>query len=321
MNMRDHPVFVGNNVYDVMCNIKDHLESRIKGIKEIIMKINMVSAREELSMTPKIAIEETLEFIFNELNYGGKVIILEGSAVGGDTFSGYRNLNVTELVDKYDLELFDIHDDEYYYIRVFDSKFNEFELPISKRMVKKKFLISICRAKTHDTVIVTLSLKNVAVGGIVGRNNRPKIHQGYKAINFNIAILSAVMFPDLAIVDGRIGMQGNGPVAGYPKRWGYVFIGFNPVNVDSIVARGMGFDPKRIGYIYYLSRLGFGRVENIEVRGVALSSISSNFEPHYLFKEQLKWKLPSNEEELMLDKCNRIIIDFYTKHSIPDPRG
>ncbi len=50
----------------------------------------------------------------------------------------------------------------------------------------------------------------------------------------------------LSIVDGIVAMEGNGPVAGTPKPAGVLVAGTNPVAVDAVCARLMGFDSEKI---------------------------------------------------------------------------
>ncbi len=281
--------------------------------KKVVIKINMVSAHNELSMTPKNCIRDLINYLRNELSFSGKIIIAEGPAIG--TMSeGLRKLGLIEMKKEYDLEFLDIHEDDSIDIPIFDSKFNEFYIPISRTLVESDFVISACRAKTHDTVITTLSIKNIAVGGIVGRSNRPKIHKGYKAINANIAILGGIMYPTFSIVDGEIGMEGNGPVSGSMKKWGYVFAGDNPLEVDSLVSYLMGFDPSSIGYLYYLSKLGYGRLDVSQDINYDLSKIRTRFKPHRTYREQLNWRLDPEEEKHVIERIGNIIEKYRRKH-------
>jgi uncharacterized protein (DUF362 family) len=52
-----------------------------------------------------------------------------------------------------------------------------------------------------------------------------------------------------SIVDGIIAMEGNGPVAGIPKLTGVALAGANPVAVDAVCARLMGFDYRKLPII------------------------------------------------------------------------
>lgn len=53
-----------------------------------------------------------------------------------------------------------------------------------------------------------------------------------------------------SVVDGIIGMEGNGPMAGSPVKSGLVIVGTDPVAVDAVAAKVMGFDWRRIPMIY-----------------------------------------------------------------------
>ncbi len=45
---------------------------------------------------------------------------------------------------------------------------------------------------------------------------RPIHGSGYHAVNYNMAILARQLHPDLAVIDGYEGMEGNGPTQGTP---------------------------------------------------------------------------------------------------------
>ena len=58
------------------------------------------------------------------------------------------------------------------------------------------------------------------------------------------------LFPTaFTLVDGIVGMEGNGPIQGTPERAGVIVAGASPVAVDATCCRIMGLDPTRIGYL------------------------------------------------------------------------
>ena len=75
---------------------------------------------------------------------------------------------------------------------------------------RNNYLISAAKLKTQDTVVVTLSIKNMVMGSIYARD-KIMVHQGYKYTNRNLAEMAGLVWPDLAVVDGLTGMEGNGP--------------------------------------------------------------------------------------------------------------
>ncbi|MCS7052867.1 MAG: DUF362 domain-containing protein, partial [Ignavibacterium sp.] len=52
-----------------------------------------------------------------------------------------------------------------------------------------------------------------------------------------------------SIVDGIVAMEGNGPVAGERKECGVLIAGFDPVAVDAVGAKIMGFNPNKLKII------------------------------------------------------------------------
>ena len=98
---------------------------------------------------------------------------------------------------------------------------------------------------------------------------------------------------DLIIVDGLTCMEGNGPVIGNPVCLNLLAAGTNPVAVDSICSRLMGYDPESIPHIALSSKRGVGPIDldHIEVLGDDWTSLGQEFEPPYSLKAVLKsWK-------------------------------
>lgn len=91
-----------------------------------------------------------------------------------------------------------------------------------------------------------------------------------------------------SIVDGIIGQEGDGPMAGDPVNASILIGGFNPVAVDTISAVIMGFDPNKIKSMYktaYTDRhLGDCNRSNIEV------ICNTEKLPSYKFKAPPGWR-------------------------------
>src|SRR5206468_11403654 len=71
----------------------------------------------------------------------------------------------------------------------------------------------------------------------------------WAGLSQSILDVAAAVRPRYAIVDGIVGMQGNGPISGTPVDAGLLVFGNDPVATDVTAARLMGFDPERISYI------------------------------------------------------------------------
>lgn len=263
--------------------------------KTVVVKVNFVSASRQLSATPVEAVEEYIKYLQNRCK--NKIIIAEAPAGGGSFKDALERYGYYKLKD-YDVEFLDLGKDDYEEFYVWNRSLERsVKVRVSKTMLESEYLVSIVRPKTHDTVIVTLSIKNVVVGAILP-SDRHKIHQGYKAINLSIAYLATRLMPKLSLIDGYTGMEGNGPVGGTPIQLGVSLGGFNPVSVDAATAYLMGFDPRDVGYLNYLSQWGYGCIDPSQLKIMGLESwqrLQKQFQPHITYYSQLNWRLTPSE--------------------------
>jgi uncharacterized protein (DUF362 family) len=141
-------------------------------------------------------------------------------------------------------------------------------------------LVSMPKMKTHHWVGATLSMKNlfgVVPGGIYGW---PKNVLHWAGITESIADLHAAFPRQFAIVDGIVGMEGNGPIQGVPKSAGVLVAGADPVAVDATCCRIMRINPYGIGYL----NLATGGVEaqiserNIRQLGETIAAVATPFD-------------------------------------------
>ena len=131
----------------------------------------------------------------------------------------------------------------------------ELMLPVTLR--RADLIVSMPKLKTHHWVGVTLSMKNlfgVMPGVCYGWPKNVLHHAG---IPESILDIAGTVRPHLAIVDGIIGMEGDGPIMGTAKPCGLLVMGTNLPAVDATCTRLMGLDPWRISYLAEASgRLG-----------------------------------------------------------------
>jgi uncharacterized protein (DUF362 family)/ferredoxin len=108
------------------------------------------------------------------------------------------------------------------------------------------FVISVPTVKTHAEAGLSCACKNW-VGICVGQDKR----QMHLDLGRNIARLIAAVPPHLVIVDGIVGMQGNGPGDGDPMRLGIVAAGDSPWLVDLVIARLIDFPWRNVPYLVH----------------------------------------------------------------------
>jgi uncharacterized protein (DUF362 family) len=157
------------------------------------------------------------------------------------------------------------------------TNFNQLYLP--ETLYNADLLVSMPKLKTHHWAGVTLSLKNmfgVIPGSVYGW---PKNALHWAGINGSIVdINSSLPLPRFAIVDGIVGMEGNGPLQGQAKNSGVLLFGSDLVAVDATAARLMKVEPRKVKYLEmagdFLGNLAHERIEQL---GESVQSFQQDF--------------------------------------------
>jgi uncharacterized protein (DUF362 family) len=157
------------------------------------------------------------------------------------------------------------------------SKLKELYLP--QTALGCDLLVSMPKMKTHHWVGATLSMKNlfgIVPGGVYGW---PKNVLHWAGIAESIVDLHHAAPRRFCIVDGIVGMEGNGPIQGRPKAAGVLVAGSDPISVDATCCRIMRIDPAKIEY---LAMAGYDGGTNIRQIGENISSVETSFDliPH-----------------------------------------
>jgi uncharacterized protein (DUF362 family) len=161
-------------------------------------------------------------------------------------------------------------------LKVRHSKIDSLYLPDT--VLGCDLLVSLPKLKTHHWVGATLSMKNLfglVPGGVYGW---PKNNLHWNGINESIADLHGTTPAQFAIVDGIVGMEGNGPIQGRPKPAGVIVAGADPVAVDCTCCRIMGIDPEKIGYIQLADSQQRRLEANVSQAGESIASVQTRFE-------------------------------------------
>jgi uncharacterized protein (DUF362 family) len=158
-------------------------------------------------------------------------------------------------------------------------------LYLSRTIATADVLISLPKLKTHHWAGATLSLKNLfgTLPGICYGWPKNELH--WRGIDKSIVDIALTRTPDLAIVDGIVGMEGDGPLNGTPKPVGAIVMGNDPLAVDATCCRLMQLDPERIVSLLlgYQKRLGLIRENEIQQLGESIEAMRQPFEtvPHF----------------------------------------
>lgn len=252
--------------------------------KRILIKPNAgrVAFPEQGITTHPSVVAAAIDYLKDQ---GAKEIMIGESCIFGvSTKEAFQKTGLREIAQRRKVSLLDL------------DRLDPMELVIPQGVLLKKikvssiinqvdFIVSIPVMKTHMHTRVSLSLKNMK--GLLWRREKARLHhlptskevtRRYKALDLAISEMATVLYPDLAIIDGTVGMEGMGPAYGSPKPMGMVIVSEDALSADAVASRLMGFSPDRIPHLKLAYLKGLG-----EIREGRMS-----IEP----KDYLKWVKP-----------------------------
>lgn len=105
-------------------------------------------------------------------------------------------------------------------------------------------IVSVCKAKTHVMTAMTGATKNLF--GLLPGWEKPSFHSRMESTRDFAAMLvdlSELMRPRLSIMDAIMGMEGDGPNNGSPRKIGAIVASADVHALDGVEARLMNYDP------------------------------------------------------------------------------
>ncbi len=215
--------------------------------------------------------------VFRSLD-ASKVIVAEGQGHCRDTDWVLEQSGLDRKLKEARLPFVDLNVDDVFAIKNKLGRTSLNKLWLPQTLQRADLIVSMPKMKTHHWAGVTLSMKNLfgVMPGMCYGWPKNLLHK--VGIAESILDIVAGVRPHLAIVDGIIGMEGDGPIMGSPKKSGVLVIGQNLPAVDATCARLMGIDPSDISYLYRASRL-LGSISESFIRqlGEPLDPLVQNY--------------------------------------------
>lgn len=235
--------------------------------KSILLKPNLVEFESSTAINTDAAVLAAAYEVFHRLG-AASVVIGEGPGHRRDTYDLVRQAGYPASV------FVDLNRDDVSEFRGFaDDGVTYF----ANTALRADWIVSLPKMKTHHWVGATLSMKNLfglVPGSVYGW---PKNQLHYIGINRSILELNRLFRNTFAIVDGIVGMEGNGPIHGTPRKSGVLVIGKDLRAVDATCCRIMGIDPVKVEYLRQASSIGHIDPEWIDERGERVSSVATRF--------------------------------------------
>lgn len=276
-------------VYQALKNIEDEVLASIEGKKKILVKPNFVATNRELCATHVDAVRGILDFLKPHCKL--PITVGESTASRAGTFEGYTNYGYLPLEKEYGVKLVDLNKQPCVYRYVFGKGHKPTPVRIITTFLDPDtYVISAAKMKTHDRAVTTLSLKNVLLAAPMNdykTNDKWQIHSEYNfspqaLIHFNMFHLAQEIYPDLGVIDGFVGMEGRGPVGGTPVDARVALASLDPLALDVLTTKLMGFDPNKIMYLTSLAEAGMGQgdLSKVTVLGTPAEECQFHFQPH-----------------------------------------
>jgi len=221
------------------------------------------------------------------------IAIADGSNVGIDKrdIDTMRRLRVDKLAARYGIEIINLNRESGTHIALHSGALPE----VANEVLHADFLISIPKIKTHAEAGLSCAMKNW-VGIVCGQQKR-EVHYDLQK---NILALNEAVLPDLIIVDGLIGMEGNGPGDGEVFRFGHLIASDNAFVNDLVVCSLVDMPLEEVPYLVHAREAGHLLDEHVD----AVKSIEAR---HHIQKAPARSRLAELSEARSLRWLKRAV--------------
>lgn len=300
------------NVYRALDLVRADIESRLA--PQVMLKPNFLSGKNQLASSHADAMRGAIDFLLSTAAPPEEILIAEG---GNEDYPGqaFDVFGYHALAAEYPLpiRLVDLNrEDRWVETPILLADGSETIARMPKTVLDCPCTISVAIPKTHDVCVVTLALKNMIMGTI-HKPDRVKMH-GFpnhasrrlpdeaQVLNINLIRLARFLAPDIALIDGAWGLQGNGPGGEDGVPFGVAAAGVDVFAADAVMAQAMGFDPLSLGLLHYGHDLGLGVADlaQIDVRGAQVADVARSFKPHESTDLQMRWQMEEAERLLAM---------------------
>ena len=295
------------NVRAALEAIDAEIRAGLRNKKSVVIKPNNVSTTNQLAATHLDALEGILDYL--EPRFHGPVVIAESSA--GDTLEGFEHFRYNQLASArraQKVSLVDLNrEGKFETVEVLDADLHITPVRLAARVLDPQaFVISSAMLKTHNTVVATMSVKNVVLGsplhsvpGELPWSDKRKFHVGIRQTHYNMLVTAQKLQANwgLALIDGFEGMEGNGPGNGTAVESHVAIASTDFIAADRVGLELMGIDPDWVGYLAYCGQAGLGQfdLKKIEVTGASIASAAKKYQLHPDVQRELEWMGPQKQ--------------------------
>jgi uncharacterized protein (DUF362 family)/Pyruvate/2-oxoacid:ferredoxin oxidoreductase delta subunit len=211
----------------------------VKKGDKVLLKVNLLigKAPEEAVTTHPAVVKAVIKQV---IKAGGKPSV--GDSPSASSFHSFETVatlaGIKQVCDELKVPLIELNEPaETKYPEGIISK----SFMLSSKLKGFDVIINMPKLKTHSLAIFTGAVKNLY--GTISGGHKAAYHvsaqDGHKFTGMLIDLYDIVM-PALNIMDGIIGMEGNGPSGGNPKKVGVIIAGADAIAVDAVATTIVG---------------------------------------------------------------------------------
>jgi len=296
------------NVKAALEAIDDQIRPALAAKKYVVIKPNFVSTTNQLAASHSGAIHGILDYL--EARFKGRVVVAESSA--GDTMEAFEEFRYGRIASEHKtlkVDLVDLNREaKYVMVPLIDFDLHAKPARLGARLMDPDaFVICSSMMKTHNTVVATLTVKNMTLGAPLHSapgvrpawNDKRVTHNGLRQTHYNIFLTAQAMKPfwGAAVIDGYEGMEGNGPSSGTPVASRLAIASRDYIAADRVGVELMGIDAKWLGYLNFCGDFGIGQYDlsKIDIRGAKLEAVRKKYRLHTDIERELEWMGPMEE--------------------------
>ncbi len=260
------PSIILNKVRETI-NLLGGVENFCRKNDTVLIKPNISASGALFCTSPSVvwAVAKTFS------DYGCKVLVGEDPAIHFEEKSAYTEYSIYALAEQAKAKVVSLRHGPHSKVKVPGGGFFS-EIELSSLAIEADLVVSLAVMKSANITTVTLGLKNMK--GLVRPSWKRKFHCGN--LNQGIVDLNKIVKKRLTIIDATFGKDTSARVC-YPV--GLLMASGDPVAVDAVCTRIMGFDPDKVEHIKFAQEAGLGTLDlqNIDILGERIENWTGKF--------------------------------------------
>lgn len=228
-----------DEVEDILPPVLKNYSKLFKPQETVLVKPNILSARkpQEGVTTHPAVVESLLKFL---ISLKVQPVVADSPASASIQRAAYES-GIAQVCEKYSVPIVELNDA----VEVDGQVYKK--IKISSKVLNADKVVNIAKLKTHSQMILTLGIKNTF--GCVPGIEKSKWHircgtnENFAALLVDVHLL---VNPVLTVLDGVVGMEGNGPANGKLKDFGVIAVSESAFALDHAICERLSVDPQMI---------------------------------------------------------------------------